>query len=554
MNPSVGPQPPAPQPPGAPAPERRRRARPDGTKSRVLLIEDEDAIRESLGDVLEVEGYAVSFAENGEEALRRLRDGIHPHVILLDLRMPVMDGWEFRAIQKNDPKLGLIPVVAISADGSAPAVTISAQAYLRKPLDINELLHTIDRIVFESEWNRMAARLEEAERLASLGRLAAGVGHEINNPLAFAILNLGQALAKLPPSGAPHRASQSMADPMAESDARATEAPLVGVREMLEDSQVGLERIRQIIGSLQRLSRQGHEELGPLDIHKVIDEAVAMAWNHIRHRARLARDFGKVPPILGDAAALGQVFLNLLVNAAQSIPEGNAAQNEISISTSLEGDQLVVQIRDTGKGIAPHVLPHVFEPFFTTKPTGLGTGLGLSISLQIVTDHGGRLEVESQPATGSVFRVFLPAVQPHAESVTPSPIATDSEAPRQRGRVLVIDDEPLIGRVIQSALSSHHDVVAVQRASEAFARLEAGETFDLVLCDLVMPDISGPQVYTMIMQRWPAMIANLAFMTGGAFTPATSEFIDQQLTPVLRKPFRVDDLRGLVRARMRGNL
>jgi two-component system cell cycle sensor histidine kinase/response regulator CckA len=539
--------------PDAPGPGPGRRPRPDGTKSRVLLIEDEHLIRESLGDVLEEEGYSVSFAENGHEALRHLRDGILPHVILLDLRMPVMDGWEFRAIQKNDPKLSLIPVVAISADGSAPAVTISAEAYLRKPLDVNELLHTIDRIVFESEWNRMAARLEEAERLASLGRLAAGVGHEINNPLAFAILSVGQALAKLGPPGPPPSAIRSGTDPRAGLAPGESQRSPAGVREMLEDCQVGLERIRQIVGNLQRLSRQGHEDRGALDIHKVIEESVAMAWNQVRHRARLAKHFGKVPLIQGDATALGQVFLNLLVNAAQAIPEGNAEQNEISICTRLDGDQLVVEIRDTGKGIPAQVLPHVFEPFFTTKPPGLGTGLGLSISLQTVTDHGGRLEVESQPTSGSVFRVLLPAVRPPVDPAARSALATDGEAPRQRGRVLVIDDEPLIGRVIQSALSSDHDVVSAQRASDAFARLEAGETFDLVLCDVVMPDISGPQVYAMIARRWPHLIGNLVFMTGGAFTPGTLEFIDRQLTPVLRKPFRVDDIKNLIRERMQGD-
>ena len=137
-----------------------------------------------------------------------------------------------------------------------------------------------------------------------------------------------------------------------------------------------------------------------------------MAWNQIRHRARLVKDFGAVPPVHGNAAALGQVFLNMLVNAAQSIPEGDAERHEIKVSASLREDEVVIEIRDTGKGIPPDVLPHVFEPFFTTKPVGVGTGLGLSISRQTVTDHGGRIEIDSEPERGTAFRVILPAQGP----------------------------------------------------------------------------------------------------------------------------------------------
>ena len=158
----------------------RRKGAGAGNKSRVFLIEDDPAIRESLVGILEDEGYEVSSAENGQDALRRLHTERAPDIIVLDLRMPVMDGWEFRAIQKDDPRLGRIPVVAMSADRSPQAVTISAQAYLRKPLDVDELLRAIERILHEQVRSRMADRLEQAERLASLaGRRRRG--HEINN-------------------------------------------------------------------------------------------------------------------------------------------------------------------------------------------------------------------------------------------------------------------------------------------------------------------------------------------------------------------------------------
>jgi signal transduction histidine kinase len=517
-------------------------------KKRVLLIEDDRVIRESLAGLLEEEGYEVSSAENGQDALRRLRTETSPDVIVLDLRMPVMDGWEFRAIQKDDPELGRIPVVAISADRSPQAVTISAQAYLRKPLDVDELLRTIERILHEQVRREMADRLEQAERLASLGRVAAGVGHEINNPLTFVLLNLSQALKKLRPlGGLPSRSpQQALLEP---ENIEATR--VLGIVEMLDDCQVGLERIRQTVGNLQRLSRKADEDRTPLDVRKIIDQSIAIAWNQIRHRARLIRDFGEIPPIQGNAASLGQVFLNLLVNAAQAIPEGNASRNQIVVSTKLERGNIVVEIRDTGRGIAPEVLPHVFEPFFTTKPMGVGTGLGLSISRQTVADHGGHMDIQSEPDRGSVLRVFLPAAE-QVPGVPETTFATidHQDSTQSRKRVLVIDDEPLIGSVIRAALADEHDVFVAHKASDALARLEAGESFDLVLCDVVMPDIGGPEVYATIAERWPQLVDRLVFMTGGAFTPATAEFIDRALTPVLPKPFRLDELTRLVRERV----
>jgi signal transduction histidine kinase len=510
-----------------------RRARTGSEEALVLIVEDDRAIREPLSVLLRGEGYRVSLAENGKEALRKLRTEPSPDIIVLDLRMPVMDGWEFRAIQQQDPVLGLIPVIAISADGSAQAVTMSADAYLRKPLDPSDLLQTIDGILREQEWQAMSSRLEEAENLASLGRVAAAVGHEINNPLAFVVLNLDHSLAQLRAMG---------------------NGSLTTVTEMLETCQAGLERIRRTVGNLQRLSRTDDEIRDSVEVGKVLDQAIAMAWNQIRHRARFVTKLDDIPPIHGNAGALEQVFLNLLVNAVQAIPEGQAEQNEIRITARAEGSNVMVEIRDTGAGIAPDLQPRVFEPFFTTKPAGVGTGLGLFISRQTVTDHGGRIEIESEIGKGTAFRVFLPADLPPADTVpswqdAPAPALVGSAATR-RGRVLVIDDEPAIGAAIRAALAEEHDVVVAHRASEAFARLDEGQSFDLVLCDLVMPDIGGPEVHSTIAARWPKLIARMVFMTGGAFTAASGDFIERVRPYVFSKPFRLDELRGLVRRRL----
>lgn len=522
------------------------------SKGRVLVVEDEKDVRDCLETVFKDEGYEVSFAENGREALKLLYTENLPDIILLDLRMPVMNGWEFRAIQKDDPKLSLIPIVAISADKSAQAAAISAQAHLRKPVEGKELVATVARVLAEKR-RQASVRVDETERLASLGRLAAGVGHEINNPLAFVMLNLSQSLDKLRPSIRAVGASSGGLLP--ENGIEEIRARLVDVTEMLEDCQVGGERIRETVSNLQRLARQGEEHRGPLDVHKLIEQSVSMVLNQIRHRARLVRIFGDIPSIRGNGTALGQVFLNLLVNAAQAIPEGDTERNEIRISTKVETDEngaeLVVEVKDSGKGIAADVVQHVFEPFFTTKPIGQGTGLGLSISRQTVSDHGGRMTVESELGKGTIFRVFLPISE--APVPTGSVVALASQVGLHRGRVLVIDDEPLIGRIIRTALQNEHDVFVVQRASEALSRLENGETFDLLLCDVVMPDLSGPEFYTMVAERWPQLSTRLVFMTGGAFTPGTVEFMERVPTRVLSKPFKIDQLKRLVRERMRGN-
>jgi signal transduction histidine kinase len=518
-----------------------------GNKGRVLVVEDEEVIRDSMGPLLEAEGYDVSFAENGREALKYLYGGGAPELIVLDLRMPVMDGWAFRAIQKDDPKLGLIPVVAVSADGSAHAAAISAQAYLRKPLDSHELLATIERVLFQKH-RELAAQVDETERLAALGRLAAAVGHEINNPLAFVMLNLTESIEKLRPQVRPWgaRSVRALDAEIAEMNARMAE-----VTQMLHDCQIGSERIRETVTNLQRLSSLGDDQQRPLDVEQLIEQSVSMAWNQIRHRARLIKSFGKVSSITGNSTMLGQVFLNLLVNAAQAIPEGDAEWNEIRIATSAQvgesGVEVVVEVSDSGRGIAPEILSHVFEPFFTTKPLGQGTGLGLSISRQTVIAHGGRMTVESELGKGTTFKVFLPigtAPAPAPTRIVPRP---DGPPAAARQHILVIDDEPLIGSIIRRALSAAHNVSVVQRATDALTLLENGHTFDLLLCDVMMPDMSGPQFHAAILERWPRLASKLVFMTGGAFTPSTIAFMDQVQTRVLSKPFTIERLVGLVR-------
>jgi signal transduction histidine kinase len=541
---------------GVSDPEARRSSavqHPRATESRlryrVLVVENDQSLSESLGLLLDERGYEVSFAANGSEALARLAADILPDLIVLDLKMPVMNGWEFRTIQKDDPKLGLIPVLAMSADSSPQAAAISAEGYLHKPFDSREMMAAVERVLSENA-ERIIERQDETERLASLGRVAANVGHEINNPLAFLMLYLRQSLHELRASVRALGSGQALA----EADVDNIKAGLLGITEMLQDCEIGGERIRATVANLQHLSHRSVAQCGSIDVQELLEQSAAMAGNQIRHRARLTQSFGDVALVRGDRAALGQVFLNLLVNAFQSIPEGDAERNDIHLATRIEpgahGPEVMIEVSDTGGGMAPEVLGHVFEPYYTTKALGEGTGLGLSISRQTVLDHGGRMIVESEVGKGTSFRVFLPIDT--SPIPRPSPAASiDAATKSRRGRVLVVDDEPLIGRVLRAALKSEHEIVVVERAAAALALLNQGDKFDVVLCDLMMPDLSGPEFYEKVNDRWPQLAGRVVFMTGGAFTPRAVEFMKCVPTSVLAKPFDLDELKRVVSGHVR---
>jgi len=514
---------------------------------RLLLVEDDEEIREAMGGILREEGYEVVLAENGRAALDGLRDGTaRPDLIILDLRMPVMDGWEFRAVQKNDPALASIPVIAVSADASAKAEAIAAHAYLRKPLTPPVLLEVISRVLGDVERRKLLGRVEEAERFAALGRLAASVGHEINNPLAFVSMNVDLAASEL------LRMLQRDGAGGGPAEATPWRLRLSRLHEMLADARIGLDRIRDVVKDLQSLSRTHAAKTETFALDDLLDETLAMSRNNLEHRAVVVKDYGAIPPITGNRSALGQVFLNLLLNAAQAVPAGRAAANTIVIATTHTGGECRVEIRDTGAGIPPDVLPRIFDLFYTTKRIGEGTGLGLSVSQRIVADHGGRIDVESAVGKGTTVRVSLPvrAVGPRPTPMTPELQPRTANAAARRGRILVIDDEPMVGRAIEAALSDEHEVVLAVRARDAFARLALGERFDVILCDLLMPEVGGREVYERLAVDWPDLVHRIVFMTGGAFTPESSELLETTTHRVLAKPFTPSELRALVRAQM----
>jgi PAS domain S-box-containing protein len=367
-----------------------------------------------------------------------------------------------------------------------------------------------------------------ADRMAAVGTLAAGVAHEINNPLSFVVANVDMTIEEI----------RKMGDGLPSGRMREME-------EMLLEARTGIARVTKIVRGLKSFSRIDEERPSVIDLVPVIDLAIDMTFNEIRHRARLVKEYGKVPLVDADDARLGQVFINLLVNAAQAFPEGNMDVNEIRIVTSTDPDgRAVVEVRDTGSGIPPALLDRIFDPFFTTKAIGIGTGLGLAISHNIVAAMGGELSARSELGRGTAFRVILPPSSSTRPSVPPLNGHVKPSAARST-RVLVVDDEPA-GWVSVPPNQAHDDVTVVNNARDALDLLAAGETFDVVLSDLMMPGVSGMELYREIVKVRPSIAPRVVFLTAGAFTPEAHTFLDRVANERMNKPFDANELRDMI--------
>jgi PAS domain S-box-containing protein len=372
----------------------------------------------------------------------------------------------------------------------------------------------------------MQAKLIQSDRLANLGLLAAGVAHEINNPLAYVIGSLDLIDERVARVDAPPSASER-----------------AEVLDFLRDARHGALRVATIVRDLKAFSRSDHDERTVLDLAQLVDSAISIAGNEVKQRARLVREIGPAPQVVGNEARLGQVFLNLLVNAAHAIPEGRAEDNEIRVVLRQDASgHAVVELHDTGAGFSTQVAEHLFEPFFTTKP-GIGTGLGLAISRNTVTALGGEISLESQPGVGTVARVTLPpAPITNGPTASPEPVVA---GPR-RARLLVIDDEAAICKVFRRLLDRDHEVITETSAQDGWTRLANGERFDLIFCDMTMPGMTGLDFYERVQQEAPELLAQLVFITGGTFTKKARDFLERIPNRCIDKPIEGTKLRRIV--------
>jgi CheY-like chemotaxis protein/two-component sensor histidine kinase len=306
---------------------------------------------------------------------------------------------------------------------------------------------------------------------------------------------------------------------------------------------VGAERVRTIVRDLKIFSRQKEEERAALDVQEVLESSIKMALHELRSRARLVRQYERVPPVYADASRLGQVFLNLLVNAAHAIPEGNLQGSEITVRIRRDGSSRVaVEVSDTGEGMSPDVLPRIFEPFFTTKAGGGGTGLGLSICHGIIQGMGGEITVRSEVGRGTTFTILLP----EAPSIVAEAEARSVSVRSRGGQVLIIDDEPGVARALARMIGGQHQATAVDSGQEALERLLSGECFDVIFCDLMMPDLSGMDLYERMQELRPELTGRFIFMTGGAYTARARQFLEKVPNGWIEKPFEVEQILRLL--------
>ena len=376
------------------------------------------------------------------------------------------------------------------------------------------------------------ARLARGERMASLGRLAAGVVHEINNPLAYVRTSLELARREI-------TRFQENGD----------HAHLERVLETVAHAEDGVERVRIIASDLKTFSRGDEGSWLLVDIGRVAQSAINLAHNEIRHRAELSVDIEPaLPRVLGSETRFVQVLVNLLVNAAHAIEEKGEGRGRIALRMGREGGEVFIEVEDTGAGIPEGPVERIFEPFWTSKPKGVGTGLGLSICHGIVTSAGGDIRVvRSRPGEGTLIRVELPAAGASPEPYEPDLSDTDLDAPAGAGRILIVDDEVKLAQTLALALGDGFDVVVAGSGREALDVLADDRDWDLVLCDLMMPDVSGMDVYDAIAEQMPQLLPKLVFMTGGAFTSRARQFLKRYRPRRLQKPFALDEVERLLR-------
>jgi len=380
-----------------------------------------------------------------------------------------------------------------------------------------------------TERNALRDRMIESDRLAAVGTLAAGVAHEINNPLTYVQLSAHRLSRLIDKLGVPRET-------------------LAELRNHLAGIHHGLGRVASITQLLRAFVTDDSDAPGPVDLDVVIAQALKMVDNDLRHAARLVRELAPTPPVTGSAPRLEQVVVNVLINAIKALPPDAAARHEIFVGKAQVGDRVTVTIRDTGCGIPASLRSRIFEPFFTTRDVGHGMGLGLSVSKTIVEKYGGDIEVDSIENAGTTVRIHLPIRVPRAAAVAPAaPVPAVAAAPAAaRRRVLIVDDEAPICSAIEQELAETHDVAIAMTGADALA-LVASTRFDLILCDVMMPGMDGHELHRRVAAQHPGLERRFVFMTG-TLTPGLAKALDELPNAWLAKPFEIDDVLALIAA------
>ena len=410
----------------------------------------------------------------------------------------------------------------------APSRIISDSASM--VVDDGQILGAVMVFRDVTEQKVLQKQLELTDRLASLGTMAAGVAHEVNNPLAVVIGNATYVREEL----MRHRAGL-VDDPVA----LASLDEAISAQRELESA---ASRIARIISELQAFARPAQPAGIDGDVARAVEWAVRSTAHEFRSRGSVVTDVpNDLPHVEIDETRIGQILVNLMMNAAHSLALGQYERNQVTIKARVDAGVVVVEIKDTGTGMSPEILRRIFEPFYTTKPVGVGTGLGLAICHGIVTAAGGRLEVKSTVGIGTTFRVSLPA----APLVATPDAGPAPQAAVRKGRILAIDDEPMVLQALRRMLREH-EVVGVDQPRDALAMLLRGDRFDVILSDIMMPQMTGVGLYEELLVHRPELARRIVFMTGGAVSSRVADFLAVVPNVCLEKPFSAVELRAFI--------
>ena len=526
-----------------------KQARPEGVRrwllgkvtsavQRIGFVPAADAREDSDARVAESEARANALLDALPDVLVRLARG----GVVLDVRNDDASplGKEFRAyhggrldvlLGNREAKITAAVEGALTTGRVTKVATDLRSGESTRKLEIRvartseyECLAIVRDVTQERE---MESRLRVADRLMSLGTLASGVAHEINNPLSYVVANVDfvrEGLRGLDPALLTAAGGQELLDALDE------------VRE-------GGRRIASIVESLRYQARQDDELAAPSDANSAVEASLRILDNQLRYRTRVELALGKVPLCLVHERRLVQVVVNLLTNAIDAFPPRSSDQNLIRVVTRATREAVEIEVQDNGLGIPEPARERIFDPFFTTKAPGIGTGLGLYLCHQYVAAAGGAIHFETREGEGTIFRVTLPLAQAHrALSIEPSPPALPPS------RILIVDDDALVARSLARMLRGHELVLSGDGESALWECLS--RDFDLILCDLMMPRLDGAGFYTALREHRPRLADRVVFMTGGAFTSETRAFLDGVPNPCLEKPIPLARLFEAARRQM----
>ena len=508
--------------------------------ARILIVDDERSMVRLLEELLAHAGYQHLRSTIDARQVPALCAEFQPDLILLDLRMPIMDGVQVLRGLKAQRAEAYLPVLVLTADVSREskraALEAGASDFVTKPFEQIELLLRVRNLVemrslhkdlrrqnenLETQIHERTQQLLEVEKLATMGNLLAGVAHELNSPLSVILGQVGLFAA-------------NGVDPNA--------------RARIKDIGEAAERCVRIVRSFLTMARRHPPERGHVSLNHLLRDAVELLAFELRiANVEVSFDLQKdLPLVWADTHQLRQVAVNLITNARQAVQDAPPPRR-LTLRTRYDGSnaRARIEVADTGPGIPREIRTRVFDPFFTTKPDGEGTGLGLALARGIVEGHGGAIGVESAPGAGTRFVIELPAEAPPADGDPRDDLTTPPPVPGKT--ILVVDDEPAVAALLAEALSRDGYKVDLAANGAVALRMLGARDYDLIMSDSGMPVLSGPELYREVERREPRLTRRFVFVTGDTLNPRTQAFLAKTGAPRLEKPFTVESIKRVVR-------